>query len=127
MLGTYALSSGYYDAYYLHAQKVRTLIKQDFDRAFERCDAVVCPTSPVVAFELGAKLGDPLAMYLNDVFTLGANLAGLPGVSVPCGSDGGLPIGLQVLAPQFREDVALRVGRAHEEASGIRAEVASPA
>lgn len=124
MLGTYALSSGYYDAYYLKAQKVRTLIKQDFDQAFEKCDAIVSATSPVVAFDLGARAADPLSMYLCDVFTLGANLAGLPGLSVPCGRSDGLPVGLQVLAPAFREDVALRVGRAYEMASGVHAEVA---
>src|SRR5437660_9467782 len=86
MLGTYALSSGYYDAYYLKAQKVRTLIKRDFDEAFARCDAIVSATSPTVAFPVGAKSSDPLAMYLCDVLTLGGNLAGLAGVSVPCGS-----------------------------------------
>jgi len=124
MLGTYALSSGYYDAYYLKAQKVRTLIKRDFDAAFEQCDAIVSATSPTVAFALGAKTQDPLAMYLCDVLTLGGNLAGLPGVSVPCGMSGGLPVGLQVLAPQWREDVALRVARAYELASGMRIEPA---
>ena len=124
MLGTYALSSGYYDAYYLKAQKVRTLIKRDFDEAFGSCDAILSPTSPVVAFELGAKVDNPLAMYLNDVLTLGGNLAGLPGISVPCGMCEGLPVGLQVLAPQWREDVALRVARAHEVQSGITVEVA---
>ena len=124
MLGTYALSSGYYDAYYLQAQKVRTLIKRDFDAAFEQCDAIVSATSPTVAFELGAKTQDPLAMYLCDVLTLGGNLAGLPGISVPCGMSGGLPVGLQVLAPQWREDVALRVARAYELASDMRVEVA---
>src|SRR5581483_9201771 len=124
MLGTYALSSGYYDAYYLKAQKVRTLIKRDFDSAFESCDAIVSATSPTVAFPLGAKTQDPLAMYLCDVLTLGGNLAGLPGVSVPCGMSGGLPVGLQVLAPQWREDIALRVARAYEMASGMRIEPA---
>ncbi|MGH7776674.1 MAG: Asp-tRNA(Asn)/Glu-tRNA(Gln) amidotransferase subunit GatA [Candidatus Dormibacterales bacterium] len=124
MLGTYALSAGYYDAYYLKAQKVRTLIKRDFDEAFTRCDAIVSATSPTVAFPVGERVGDPLAMYLCDVLTLGGNLAGLPGVSLPCGFEGGLPIGLQVLAPQFREDSALRVARAYESASGVRAEVA---
>jgi aspartyl-tRNA(Asn)/glutamyl-tRNA(Gln) amidotransferase subunit A len=124
MLGTYALSSGYYDAYYLKAQKVRTLIKRDFDAAFEQCDAIVSATSPTVAFELGAKTQDPLAMYLCDVLTLGGNLAGLPGISVPCGMSGGLPVGLQVLAPQWREDVALRVARAYELSSDMRVEVA---
>jgi len=125
MLGTYALSSGYYDAYYLKAQKVRTLIKRDFDTAFEKCDAIVSATSPTVAFPIGAKTQDPLAMYLCDVLTLGGNLAGLPGISVPCGMSEGLPVGLQVLAPQWREDVALRVARAYEVASGVKAEVAS--
>jgi aspartyl-tRNA(Asn)/glutamyl-tRNA(Gln) amidotransferase subunit A len=124
MLGTYALSSGYYDAYYLKAQKVRTLIKRDFDAAFEKCDAIVSATSPTVAFPLGAKTQDPLSMYLCDVLTLGGNLAGLPGISVPCGTSDGLPVGLQVLAPQWGENVALRVARAYEEASQIRAEVA---
>ncbi len=127
ILGTYALSTGYYDAYYLKAQKVRTLIKQDFDQAFSKCDAIVSATSPVVAFPIGSRTQDPLSMYLCDVLTLGGNLAGLPGISVPCGTSQGLPVGLQVLAPQWREDVALRVARAYEVASGVRAEVASVA
>jgi len=127
MLGTYALSSGYYDAYYLKAQKVRTLIKRDFDEAFSKCDAIVGATSPTVAFAIGSKTEDPLSMYLCDVLTLGGNLAGLPGISVPCGTSEGLPVGLQVLAPQWREDVALRVARAYEVASGVKAEVASVA
>jgi aspartyl-tRNA(Asn)/glutamyl-tRNA(Gln) amidotransferase subunit A len=126
MLGTYALSSGYYDAYYLKAQKVRTLIKRDFDTAFEKCDAIISATSPTVAFPIGSKTQDPLSMYLCDVLTLGGNLAGLPGISVPCGmTEERLPVGLQVLAPQWREDVALRVARAYEVASGVKAEVAS--
>jgi aspartyl-tRNA(Asn)/glutamyl-tRNA(Gln) amidotransferase subunit A len=124
MLGTYALSSGYYDAYYVKAQKVRTLIKRDFDSAFEKCDAIVTATSPTVAFPIGSKTQDPLAMYLCDVLTLGGNLAGLPGISVPCGLSEALPVGLQVLAPQWREDVALRVARAYEVASGVKVEVA---
>ena len=124
MLGTYALSTGYYDAYYVKAQKVRTLIKRDFDSAFEKCDAIVSATSPTVAFPIGSKTQDPLAMYLCDVLTLGGNLAGLPGISVPCGQSEGLPVGLQVLAPQWREDVALRVARAYEVASGVKVEVA---
>ena len=124
MLGTYALSSGYYDAYYLKAQKVRTLIKRDFDGAFEKCDAIISATSPTVAFPIGAKTQDPLSMYLCDVLTLGGNLAGLPGISVPCGLSNDLPVGLQILAPQWREDTALRVARAYEVASGVRAEVA---
>jgi aspartyl-tRNA(Asn)/glutamyl-tRNA(Gln) amidotransferase subunit A len=124
MLGTYALSSGYYDAYYVKAQKVRTLIKRDFDEAFEQCDAIVSATSPTVAFPIGAKTQVPLSMYLCDVLTYGGNLAGLPGISLPCGFSEGLPVGLQVLAPQWREDVALRVARAYEVATGIRADVA---
>jgi aspartyl-tRNA(Asn)/glutamyl-tRNA(Gln) amidotransferase subunit A len=124
MLGTYALSSGYYDAYYLKAQKVRTLIKRDFDAAFQKCDAIISATSPTVAFPLGSKTQDPLSMYLCDVLTLGGNLAGLPGISVPCGMSEGLPVGLQVLAPQWGENVALRVARAYEQASGVKAEVA---
>ena len=122
MLGTYALSSGYYDAYYLKAQKVRTLIAKDFAQAFGSCDAIVSATSPTVAFRLGEKTADPVAMYLCDVLTLGANLAGLPGISVPCGRDGALPIGLQVLGPQWREDTVLRVARTYELASGRSAE-----
>ncbi len=124
MLGTYALSTGYYDAYYLKAQKVRTLIKQDFDEAFANCDAIVSGTSPTVAFPIGSRTQDPLSMYLCDVLTLGGNLAGLPGISVPCGMSEGLPVGLQVLAPQWREDIALRVARAYELAADMRVEVA---
>ncbi len=118
MLGTYALSAGYYDAYYLKAQKVRTLIADDFARAFQRCDAIVSATSPTVAFPIGSRTQDPLAMYLCDVLTLGANLAGLPGVSVPCGTSQGLPVGLQVLAPQWADAMALRVARAYEVVRG---------
>jgi aspartyl-tRNA(Asn)/glutamyl-tRNA(Gln) amidotransferase subunit A len=125
MLGTYALSSGYYDAYYLKAQKVRTLIKRDFDEAFKKCDAIVSATSPTVAFPIGSKTQDPLSMYLCDVLTLGGNLAGLPGISVPCGTSDGLPVGLQILGPQWGENVVLRVARAYEIASDIKAEVAS--
>ena len=125
MLGTYALSSGYYDAYYLKAQKVRTLIKRDFDQAFEKCDVIVSATSPTVAFPIGSKTKDPLSMYLCDVLTLGGNLAGLPGISVPCGTSEGLPVGLQVLGPQWGENLVFRVARAYEQASEIRAEVAS--
>lgn len=112
MLGTYALSQGYYDAYYLKAMKVRRLIRQDFERAFEQVDLVVGPTTPTAAFQLGAFLDDPLAMYLNDIYTIGANLAGLPGMSVPAGFTGdGLPIGLQLQAPPFAEDRILRAAR----------------
>ena len=117
MLGTYALSSGYYDAYYLKAQKVRTLIIEDFQRAFEKVDALLGATSPTVAFPLGAKTQDPVAMYLNDIITIPANLGNVCGISVPCGLANGLPIGLQVIAPGFREDVALRVAQAFESAT----------
>jgi aspartyl-tRNA(Asn)/glutamyl-tRNA(Gln) amidotransferase subunit A len=115
MLGTYALSAGYYDAYYLRAQKVRTLIREDFSRAFEQVDAVLSPISPVPAFKLGEKLDDPLAMYLMDVFTLPCNLAGLPGLSLPCGfTKSNLPIGLQILGKPFDEARMLRIARAFE-------------
>jgi aspartyl-tRNA(Asn)/glutamyl-tRNA(Gln) amidotransferase subunit A len=115
MLGTYALSAGYYDAYYVRAQKVRTLIREDFTRVFEQVDAVLSPTSPVPAFKLGEKLDDPLAMYLMDVFTLPCNLAGLPGLSLPCGfTKPGLPIGLQILGKPFDEARLLRIARAFE-------------
>ena len=124
MLGTYALSSGYYDAYYLKAQKVRTLIKRDFDEAFKQCDAIVSATSPTVAFPIGSKTQNPLSMYLCDVLTLGGNLAGLPGISVPCGTSHGLPVGLQVLGPQWGENVVVRVARSYEEASGVKTQVA---
>src|SRR5262245_45142657 len=114
MLGTYALSSGYYDAYYLKAEKTRTLIKQDFDRAFERFDVLVGPTSPTVAFKLGAKIADPYAMYLNDVFTIPANLAGIPGISIPGAMSEGLPVGVQLLAPAWGEARLLRVADAFQ-------------
>ena len=117
MLGTYALSAGYYDAYYLQAQKVRTLIIEDFKRAFTKVDALLGATSPTVAFPLGAKTQDPVAMYLNDIITIPANLGNVCGVSVPCGLVDGLPIGLQIIAPGFREDVALRVAYAFEAAT----------
>jgi aspartyl-tRNA(Asn)/glutamyl-tRNA(Gln) amidotransferase subunit A len=114
MLGTYALSAGYYDAYYLKAQKVRTLIKGDFDRAFERVDALVAPTSPTVAFPFGARMDDPVAMYLSDACTLPVNVAGLPGISVPCGLSDGLPVGLQFIGRPFDEEGLFRLGRAYE-------------
>ncbi len=117
LLGTYALSAGYYDAYYLKAQKVRTLLTRDFDQAFTRVDAVVAPTSPTPAFKLGEKADDPLAMYLADIYTVTADLAGVPGISVPCGaSKSGLPIGLQVIGRHFDESTILRVARAVEAA-----------
>jgi aspartyl-tRNA(Asn)/glutamyl-tRNA(Gln) amidotransferase subunit A len=115
MLGTYALSAGYFDAYYIRAQKVRALIQRDFLQAFAEVDAVIGPTSPTTAFKLGEKLDDPLAMYLNDVYTVPANLAGLPGLSVPCGFDSkGLPIGLQLVGRPFEEETILRLGDAAE-------------
>jgi len=118
MIGTYALSSGYYDAYYLRAQKVRTLIKRDFDEAFQMVDAIVTPTTPGVAFRLGERTEDPLQMYLADVFTLACNLAGLPGMSVPCGfSSNGLPIGLQILGKPLDEASLFRVGGAYQAAT----------
>jgi len=114
MLGTYALSAGYYDAFYLKALKVRTLIKGDFDRAFETVDALVAPTSPTVAFPLGARLDDPVAMYLSDACTLPVNVAGLAGLSVPCGLSEGLPAGLQLIGRPFDELTLFRLGRAYE-------------
>jgi len=117
ILGTYALSSGYYDAYYLKAQKVRTLIKRDFDEVFAKFDAVVTPTSPSVAFELGAKTQDPLAMYLNDLFTIPTSLAGLPGISVPGGQANGLPVGLQIIGKALDESTVLRIAHAYELAT----------
>ncbi len=115
MLGTYVLSSGYYDAYYAKAQKVRTLLKQDFNNAFEKCDAILTPTSPTTAFKIGEKSDDPLAMYLSDVYTASANLAGIPGVSVPCGlSSEGLPIGLQLVGQNWSEDILLNLTNVYE-------------
>jgi aspartyl-tRNA(Asn)/glutamyl-tRNA(Gln) amidotransferase subunit A len=114
MLGTYALSAGYYDAYYLKAQKVRTLIKTDFDTAFEQVDALVAPTSPTVAFRFGARLQDPVAMYLSDACTLPVNMAGLPGLSVPCGLSQGLPVGLQFIGKPWDEATLFELGRAYE-------------
>ena len=115
MLGTFVLSSGYIEAYYLKALKVRRLIKDDFDRAFGECDAIIGPTSPTPAFRIGERSNDPLAMYLSDIYTISANLAGLPGMSIPCGfSAGGLPIGLQILTPAFEEEKLLRVARMYE-------------
>lgn len=116
MLGTYALSAGYYDAYYLKAQKVRTLIMQDFQQAFRKVDVLVTPTSPTVAFKIGEKTDDPLQMYLSDIYTISANLAGIPGISVPCGlSSGGLPIGIQILGRHFEEETVLRVAYVTEQ------------
>jgi len=121
MLGTYALSAGYYDAYYGQAQKVRTLIKRDFEEAFKSVDVIACPVAPTTAFKIGEKADDPLAMYLEDVFTLPPSLAGICGLSVPCGFDRNrLPVGLQLLGPAFGEATVLRVGRAYEQATEWR-------
>lgn len=117
MLGTYALSAGYYDAWYLKAQKVRTLIRREFDEVFKKYDALVTPTSPTVPFKIGERIDDPLAMYLSDVCTLPVNIAGVPGISVPAGFAGGLPIGLQVIGKPFGEEAILRVAYAFEQAT----------
>jgi aspartyl-tRNA(Asn)/glutamyl-tRNA(Gln) amidotransferase subunit A len=121
MIGTYALSSGYYDAYYVRALQLRTLIRRDFDSAFARCDAIICPTSPTPAFPIGEKSGDPLQMYLCDVFTVTCNIAGIAGLSLPCGFTTGngrpLPIGLQLLGPNFSEPKLLRIARMYESAT----------
>ncbi|MGZ4360092.1 MAG: Asp-tRNA(Asn)/Glu-tRNA(Gln) amidotransferase subunit GatA [Gaiellaceae bacterium] len=119
MLGTYALSAGYYEAFYGQAQKVRTVIAREHAELFERFDLLVSPTSPSVAFEFGAKTQDPLAMYLSDVFTIPPNMAGLPGLSIPCGLSEGLPVGLQLIGPQFSENVIFRAGHALEQAIGF--------
>jgi aspartyl-tRNA(Asn)/glutamyl-tRNA(Gln) amidotransferase subunit A len=120
MLGTFALSAGYYDAYYLKGQKVRTLIRRDFERAFESCEVVMAPVAPTTAFKLGEKTDDPLTMYLSDIFTISVNLAGLPGMSMPCGyDDKGLPIGLQIIGAPFSEETIFRVGDAYEKLGGF--------
>jgi aspartyl-tRNA(Asn)/glutamyl-tRNA(Gln) amidotransferase subunit A len=122
LIGTYVLSAGYYDAYYLKAQQVRTLIARDFAQAFERCDVILTPTAPSAAFAVGEKMDDPIAMYLNDVFTVPVNLAGLPGISVPSGlSADGLPLGLQVIGRAFDEASVLRVGEVIERAANFTA------
>jgi len=118
MLGTYALSAGYYDAYYLKALKVRTLIRKDFEEAFKRCEVILTPTAPTAAFRLGEKTDDPLTMYLSDIFTISANLAGIPGISLPCGfTQAGLPIGLQLLGKPFDEETLLQLAFAYEQAT----------
>jgi aspartyl-tRNA(Asn)/glutamyl-tRNA(Gln) amidotransferase subunit A len=120
MLGTYALSSGYYDAYYLRAQKVRALIARDFTEAFQKVDAIVTPTAPTPAFKLGEKTSDPLQMYLADIYTVTGSLAGIPGISVPCGiTKEKLPIGMQILGPHFSEARILQLARAFENAGGF--------
>ena len=118
MLGTYVLSSGYYDAYYLRAQKVRTLIKQDFEKAFTACDVILSPTTPTTAFGIGEKMNDPVAMYLSDIFTIPANMAGIPAISIPCGFDGAkLPVGSQLMAGPFAEETLLAAAYAYEQAA----------
>lgn len=121
MLGTYALSAGFYDAFYLKALKARTLYMREFEAAFQQCDFIACPTCPTPAFKFGDKVSDPLQMYLNDIFTIPCNLAGLPGISLPCGfSSGNLPIGLQLLAPAFEDAKMLRAAWAYEQAAGMQ-------
>jgi aspartyl-tRNA(Asn)/glutamyl-tRNA(Gln) amidotransferase subunit A len=118
MLGAYALSAGYYDAYYLKAQKVRALVKRDFEEAFKRCDVIITPTAPTTAFKIGEKTDDPLQMYLSDIFTISVNLAGLPGLSLPCGFDGDqMPIGMQIIGKHFDEATMLRVAYAYEQST----------
>ena len=120
MIGTYVLSSGYYDAFYLKASQVRTLISQDYDRAFQRYDVLVCPTAPNVAFPIGAKVDDPVQMYLNDICTIPVNMAGIPAISLPCGYDHGLPVGLQIMGANWNEPIVLQVAYAYEQAAGWR-------
>ena len=118
MLGTFALSSGYYDAYYKKAQQVRTLIKKDFEDVFKNYDVIVGPTTPTPAFKIGEKTNDPLTMYVNDILTIPVNLAGVPGISVPCGlSSEGLPLGLQIIGKHFDESTVYRVAHAFEQAT----------
>jgi aspartyl-tRNA(Asn)/glutamyl-tRNA(Gln) amidotransferase subunit A len=127
MLGTYALSSGYKDAYYLKALKVRRLIKEDFDKAFAECDVIAGPTSPTAAFKIGERTADPLTMYLSDIYTISANLAGLPGISIPCGfTKAGLPIGLQLLGPAFVEETLLQAAYAYQQATDWHNRRATP-
>jgi aspartyl-tRNA(Asn)/glutamyl-tRNA(Gln) amidotransferase subunit A len=118
MLGTYALSSGYYDAYYKKGQQVRTLIKNDFDEAFKQADVIVTPTAPTPAFKIGEKATDPLQMYLSDIFTISVNLAGVPAISLPCGfTKENLPIGLQIIGKHFDEETMLRAAYAYEQST----------
>jgi aspartyl-tRNA(Asn)/glutamyl-tRNA(Gln) amidotransferase subunit A len=119
MLGTFVLSAGYYDAYYLKAQRVRTLIKNDFERAFEKVDCLVSPVSPCLPFRLGEKIEEPLQMYLVDVYTVSLNLAGLPGMSINCGDVDHLPVGMQIIGKPFDEETVLRVARAYEKTKGL--------
>ncbi len=120
MLGTYVLSAGYYDAYYLRAQKVRALIARDFAAAFEKADAIITPTAPTPAFRLGEKTSDPLQMYLADIYTVTGSLAGVPGISIPCGKTrAGLPVGMQILGPHFSEGRVLQIAHAFEKSGGF--------
>ena len=119
MLGTYALSAGYYEAYYLKAQQARALIKKDFDDVFQRVDLVITPTAPTTAFKFGAKTKDPLQMYLSDIYTISANLAGLPAISIPCGFDAeNLPIGMQIIGRPFDEATILNLAYGYEQSAG---------
>lgn len=115
MLGTFTLSIGYYDAYYKKAMKVRTLIISDFDKAFEKVDAIVSPVSPTKPWKIGDKINNPLKMYLSDILTVNCNLAGIPGISIPSGFINGLPVGIQFLGPRFSEDLLFRIGHAFEQ------------
>jgi aspartyl-tRNA(Asn)/glutamyl-tRNA(Gln) amidotransferase subunit A len=117
MLGAYVLSAGYYDAYYLKAQKVRTLLRQDFESAFEQCDALVAPTCPTTAFKLGEKTDDPLTMYLSDIYVVATNPAGVPSLSLPCGFSNGLPVGMQLIGKHLSEDLLLQIGHAYQSAT----------
>ncbi len=117
MLGTYVLSAGYYDAYYKKAQQVRTLIKEDFEAAWQKCDIIMAPTTPTTAFGLGEKTDDPLLMYLSDIYTCSANLAGLPAMSLPCGFIDGLPVGIQIIAPAYKEEIMFKAGYAYQQAT----------
>jgi aspartyl-tRNA(Asn)/glutamyl-tRNA(Gln) amidotransferase subunit A len=120
IIGTYCLSAGYYDAYYGKASQVRTLIVEDFKKAFQVCDVIACPTAPTPAFKIGEKIDDPLTMYLSDIFTISANLAGVPAMSIPCGfSASGLPIGLQLMAKHFDEEMLFRVAKHFEQATEV--------
>jgi len=120
VIGTYVLSSGYYDAYYKKASQVRALIRRDFDEAFKRCDVILTPTTPTPAFKIGEKTGDPMQMYLSDIFTISTNLAGIPGLSVPCGfTAGGLPIGMQFQAGHFQEERLIQIGSAYEKLANL--------
>jgi aspartyl-tRNA(Asn)/glutamyl-tRNA(Gln) amidotransferase subunit A len=115
MLGTYALSAGYYDAYYLKAQKVRTIIRQEFDKAFDKYDVLITPTAPTTAFKFGEKINDPVAMYMSDICTIPVNIAGIPGMSIPVGFSNGLPIGMQIIAKSFNEEAIFRTAFAYEQ------------